>query len=177
MNITISINQYTTPNELIAISRALQAMADTDFSRATHSQPAVEQNTGTLDSGHEEVSSEANPPLEVQGVDEGQRAAPTPVKRGRKPKVSDEPAAPVAEESTPIEDPAAIPLNSQCRAGGSTEAAGSSITVDDVRARLQEYAAAHGVEAGLQLLKQFDANRISELAPENFAAFAEACAV
>lgn len=195
MNITINITHDTTTKNLISLSRALLALADEDFVRAHDSQPAVENNTGTLEFGQVAALHAANPPLEVQGVGTELpigTEAPAPVKRGRKSKntINEDPAIEPSEirggaggavaESSPVinEDSAEIPLNSQCRDGGSTEAAESSpLTIDDVRSVLQQYAAVNGVEAGLTLLKQFNANRISELAPENYAAFAAVCAV
>lgn len=50
------------------------------------------------------------------------------------------------------------------------------LTVDDVRAALQGFTAAHGVPAGLALLKTFGASRISELKAEDYPAFVKGCA-
>jgi hypothetical protein len=44
-----------------------------------------------------------------------------------------------------------------------------------VRAALQSYTVANGIEAGVGLLKQFGAARVSELAAGEYAAFIKAC--
>lgn len=86
-------------------------------------------------------------------------AAPAPAKRGRKPKAAAEPV--VAEE---VVEPVVAKPTAQ-----------ASYTIDDVRAALQQYTAAHGVTGGIALLKSFHASRISELPAASYAEFIGQC--
>lgn len=130
------------------------------FAPAHHhadAQPAV-VNTGSTESAEYHPQS-----TEVSAVVEAaEEAAPAPVKkRGRtKPEIREEPVFEAAPEPAPIAEPAevAIPL-----------------TIDDVRAALQSYTAKAGIDGGIQLLKNFGAQRISELKAGDYAAFVEAC--
>mgnify|MGYP003350066597 CR=1 FL=1 len=49
-------------------------------------------------------------------------------------------------------------------------------TLDDVRAALQAFVGQNGMPAGLELLKEFDCARISELSADQYAAFMARCA-
>lgn len=83
-------------------------------------------------------------------------------KRGRKPKAEQpEPVAEVDERQLELPEPVA-------------EA--KPLTIDEVRAALQQFTAAKGVPAGIELLKKFNASRISELAEDNYASFVAECA-
>jgi len=53
----------------------------------------------------------------------------------------------------------------------------ASLTLDDVRAKLQAFTVAKGVPEGIALLKKFEAARISELPAEKYADFVKACEV
>lgn len=121
-------------------------------------QPEVAQNTGTTATGVD-LSPEGS------GVDEGTASAVAPVtekpKRVKKEKVEEPVVATnsVVEPEAPVEQDNAKPL-----------------TLDEVRAALQAFTASKGVPAGIELLKEFEAGRISELAAEKYAAFVERCA-
>lgn len=124
-------------------------------------QPAVAQNTGTTATGF------TSPLPEGSGVSGAvaEAAAPTPEKKTRAKK-SVATAGEVPTSSTPAADTAAS-------AASSTD---KPLTLDEVRAALQAFTAAKGVPAGIELLKKYNAGRISELAEENFAAFVADCA-
>lgn len=111
-------------------------------------------------------------------------------KRGRKPKAEPAPLPPVVSgqewrvpnppEPSPVPEPVVevqaqaepeLPLETN------TVATATELTLDDVRGALQGYTAKHGVPAGIELLKKFDAGRISELNADQYAAFVEACGV
>lgn len=89
--------------------------------------------------------------------------AATPAKRGRKPKneLKTDPEVEVQPEPEPV-----VVAEPELRA----------LSIDEVRAALQQYTAAKGVPAGIELLKKFSAGRISELAAEQYAAFVAECA-
>ena len=55
-------------------------------------------------------------------------------------------------------------------------AASASLTLDDVRAALMTYTKKHSMDAGVELLKKFGAQRISELPAEKFAEFVKEAA-
>lgn len=133
------------------------------FAPAHHhadAQPAV-VNTGSTESAEYHPQS-----TEVSAVS-GADAAPAPVKkRGRmKPEVREEEPAPepveaveAVVEAEPVEPEPA-----------------KAYTIDDVRAALQSYTAKAGIDGGIQLLKNFGAQRISELKAGDYAAFVGAC--
>jgi hypothetical protein len=123
-------------------------------------QPTVTQNGGTTATG-----STLSP--EGSGVDESAAPAVAPVTekkpRAKKPVATQEEAAPV--EPTPSTSAPAQTADAK------------PLSLDEVRAALQQFTASKGVPAGIELLKKYNAGRISELAEENFAAFAAECAV
>lgn len=102
--------------------------------------------------------------------------APEPVaekpKRGRKPK--EQAAAPVVEEDAPQAEPQAEPQVDEPQITHSDPAV---FTLDEVRSALQQYTAAKGIGAGVALLKEFGAGRISELAEGDYASFVAGCAL
>lgn len=53
----------------------------------------------------------------------------------------------------------------------------AGFTIDGVRVALQQFTAVKGVPAGVALLKEFGASRISELKAEQYDAFVAQCAV
>ena len=55
-------------------------------------------------------------------------------------------------------------------------AEGAIRTLDDVRAALQGFVGKNGMPAGLELLKEFECARISELSTDQYAAFLARCA-
>lgn len=89
-------------------------------------------------------------------------------KRGRKPK--EQAAAPVVEEDVPTAEP-------QVDEPQITHSDPAVFTLDEVRSALQQYTAAKGIGAGVALLKEFGAGRISELAESDYASFVAGCAV
>jgi hypothetical protein len=109
-------------------------------------------------------------------------AATTPAKRGRKPatgakqEVALEPVGKPFVEFAGEADGLFQPM-----ADASADEAllvidiSKPITLDDVRAALQKFTSVSGIPAGIELLKKFGANRISELKAEDYAAFVEGC--
>ncbi|WP_104668682.1 hypothetical protein [Ensifer adhaerens] len=132
-----------------------------------HAQPEVAQNTGSSEpappftgdpAGQPESAAEDSPPTSS--------AAPavTEQKRGRPRKeTAQESTAPAVEEQAPAEP---------------AKESAQPITLDDLRAALQVFTAKNGIEAGMPLLAQYNARRISEMAeqPEDAkAAFIKEC--
>lgn len=135
-------------------------------------QPAVAQNTGTTGAGLD-LSPAAS------GVDGagalGAPGADQPAPVIEKPKrVKKEAAAPV-EKSAPAAAEQDTSASAQPAEAATAQA--KTLTLDEVRAALQQFTASKGVPAGIELLKKYNAGRISELAEEHFAAFAAECAV
>lgn len=142
------------PNDLKLLNELLARFESPK--NAANAQPEV-ANTGT-------AASELPPSAEGSSVSEPVAAEPAPaapVKRSRmKPQIREE--AEVVAEAAP--EPAPAPES-------------KPVTLDEVRAALQAFTAAHGVPAGIELLKGFEAGRISELKPEQYGAFVKGCAV
>ena len=123
-------------------------------------QPEVASNTGTTATGSTFLPEGGG----VTGA--AQEAAPAPVKE-KKVKAK-------AVEAAPVEEPVAVE-----KAVVEPETAPQSdkpLSLDEVRAALQQFTATKGVPAGIELLKTFDAGRISELVAGKYAEFVEACA-
>lgn len=125
-------------------------------------QPEVATNTGTTGSGL---------PLspEASGVSEpvADPAPAAPVKKTRAKK----------EAVEQVEKP--VDTESSANTAATEATAGTSakpLTLDEVRAALQQYTASKGVPAGIELLKKFGAGRISELDADNYASFVAECA-
>lgn len=141
--------QAMSVRELTATSAFLQALTFGE-----QAQPAVASNTGSTEPVASPTGDPAGSPAQSQSEvvalpASTSEAVTEPKKRGRKPKedvVTAEQAAAV-DETACIEQPKARP-----------------ITIDDLRAALQRFTAASGMPAGIELLKGFGCNRISELA-------------
>lgn len=136
-------------------------------------QPAVAENTGT-------TALVTPPSTEGSGVSEPVVEQSTPAaseKKERKPRAkkeepvqaevvvdepTDEPEPEVAAEPKPVE-----------QAAPAVDA--KPLSLDEVRAALQLFTGKHGMQAAIKLLGEFGAGRISELKPEQYAAFAEKC--
>lgn len=149
MQITFTFDT-TNPTDLSLLNKI------TDFAaKVQEAQPEV-ANTGSTATGLNSLSPEGS------GVSEpvAEKAPAAPVKRTRKPK---EEAAPVVEPEAPAEAP-------------EQEAEAKTYSLDEVRAALQQFTAKSGVPAGIDLLKSFNAGRISELDAGDYAAFVERCA-
>ena len=137
---------------------------------SAEAQPAVAENTGTTASGStlspegSGVSGEAGA-LGVPGADKP--ASPAPEKKTRKAKVT-EAAAP--SQGNPGDSDA----QSTPEPGAPSAAAP---TIDEVRAALQSFTTAKGMPAAIELLKSYNAGRISELKPEQYADFVKKCNV
>jgi hypothetical protein len=123
-------------------------------------QPTVAQNGGTTGAGLD-LSPAAS------GVDESAATAVAPV---TEKKVKAKKSVPAAEPATP----SAEPESASTSATVASEA--KSLSLDEVRAALQSFTASKGVPAGIELLKKYNAGRISELEEANYAAFAADCA-
>lgn len=158
------------PNDLKILSAIL--------SMAVAPQPEVGQNTGT-------VASSESPSLPHEGNGVGGAAevdaAPVPekAKRGRKPKA--EAVEPVAVEEPQgnveaVVEETAAPAAVEETASGADAPEAKPLTLDEVRAALQTFTTANGIPAGIALLKEFNAGRISELDASNYAAFVARCA-
>jgi len=106
--------------------------------------------------------------------------AATPAKRGRKPK-NEVAAAPVEKSpeaaSTETEGTQAAASSETADASATAEPELPALSIDEVRAALQQFTAVKGVPAGIELLKEFGAGRISELSFSQYPFFVERCAV
>ena len=116
------------------------------------------------------------------GVPEAVQPALTPVKTrtmkegiaASKAKKAEKEAASEAQfaaKQLPLNLPEANPAPSEATA----DVPSQPITLDDVRAALQALTATQGVPAGVELLKKYDAARISELKIEQYGDFIKAC--
>jgi hypothetical protein len=122
----------------------------------SQTQPVVVHNAGIVEASvtsggfDDDAGGGEAPPAATSGD--------APKKRGRKPKAEAvEAVAPSVAESATQAQEEVLP------------------TLDTVRAALQSYTVANGIEAGVGLLKQFGAARVSELAAGEYAAFIKAC--
>jgi hypothetical protein len=95
---------------------------------------------------------------------ESEETAPVaPAKRGRKPKSAAAPVAPVTEDAEEVEE--------QEVDAPSAPAKGSAPTKDELEATVRKVFnnPKHGVAAARKILSKYNAQRVSELKPENFA--------
>lgn len=162
-------------NKIMDFAQMLQPERD--------AQPEVAQNTGTTATGVDlspegsGVTGEAVPPS----------ASPAPEKAPRKPRAKKEEVAPAPEVKSGQEWAAAGKSASTQEASAPEEPTPSTsapaetadtkpLTLDEVRSALQQFTAKHGVPAGIELLKEFNSGRISELDAGNYAEFVERCA-
>jgi len=127
-------------------------------------QPEVASNTGSTATGLT-LSPEGS------GVDESAAPAVAPVtekpKRTRKAK----------EETAPVEENVSKETEKVDTSAEPVAASDKPLTLDEVRAALQSFTATKGVPAGIELLKDFGATRISELAAEKYNDFVVKCEV
>ena len=147
MKLTIDIDLATDSREQIAMVANLLNNVTNAARRPTSTQPQVVENSGSTGSAPTFTPSDDA----VVGADV---AGEQPEDKSAPTDVSEDTqsSAPAAESSTVL-------------------------TLDDVRAALQGFTAANGVPAGIELLKEFGATRISELKAEQFAAFMGKCSV
>lgn len=138
-------------------------------------QPEVAQNTGTTATGVDlspegsGVSGEAVPPS----------ASPAPEKAPRKPRAKKEEVAAAPVEKQGATASSAQTAATEASAGTSAQPSDEAkpLTLDEVRAALQQFTASKGVPAGIELLKKFNAGRISELEEGDYASFVAECAL
>jgi hypothetical protein len=117
-------------------------------------------------------------PVQAAAPQPGVLETPPPAapRRGRPPKAVS-PAAPspavpsTAPSPAPAEPAAAAEPPAPEPAGG----AAPSVTIDDARKALSDLNTAKGLDVARAALIHFGANRISELAPENYAGFVAHC--
>lgn len=159
-------------NILQLLLKYVNLLQGSEYASAEHTkqaQPGVADNPGS-------TASAVNPSsVEGSGVSEPvAEQAPAPVeKKERKPRakkeeaVAAEPQNEVAESAEPVAETVAESATTDAK----------PLTIDDVRSALQQFTAGKGVPAGIELLKEFKAARISELAEEQYADFVKACAV
>jgi hypothetical protein len=122
-------------------------------------QPTVTHNGGTTATGLT-LSPEGSG---VSGA-VAEAAAPAPVKekKAKKPVATAEEAP---TSNTSVADTAASVASSTDK----------PLSLDEVRAALQQFTASNGVPAGIELLKKYNAARISELGEEHYGAFIADC--
>lgn len=151
-----------------------------------HAQPEVVDNTGTVGLAASAMTSKANGVSDGAGEAADAAGDPTPAldnvqaeakgKRGRKPKVD----APEPEPITSGDEWKVPETKPDPQRDANPQPEGEPVkqlTLDDVRGALQQFTAEKGVPAGVELLKKFNAGRISELAAADYAEFVKACAV
>lgn len=148
MQLTVNINDPAEINAAIAILNKLL--------------PAEQRDATRRPSGM---------PVGVAAVDDpsvGADPTPAPVteapKRGR------------PRKTEPAQEVAAEPVGKSQEDSGSAPTTDSSTTattytLDDIRNALKTYTSKHGMDAGIALLKSFEAQRVSELAAEKYAEF------
>lgn len=153
-------------------------------------QPAVGENTGTSASGSVSLTEGAGVSGEVaSGANAASSPAPEKRKPGRPTKEALEArkAVEAAAMAGHAQGGAAAPTG-ETQAQGSGMVAGSAsageekpagdtkaYTLDDVRAKLQAFTTAKTIDAGLDLLREFGASRVSEVKPEQYAEFMAKC--
>lgn len=136
------------------------ALLKLNLAPAGDAQPEVAQNTGSTATG-------SNPLPEGSGVT-GEAASATaaassaPVKE-KKPKKT-------ATENVSKDEPKIDTSEA------AVETSDKPLTLDEVRAALQTFTASKGVPAGIELLKEFGAGRVSELDAGKYANFVAKCA-
>jgi len=153
----------TNPSDLRLLERFLNTL------ESAPTQPEVVQNTGTAASAVSLPFGAEGSGVSAPAVGQSTPAAPEK-KRGRPAKekaeaVVDEPAVEAASE--PVVEVIAVDNVVE----NTTPA-----TLDDVRAALQGFVGKNGMPAGLELLKEFECARISELSTDQYAAFMARCA-
>lgn len=190
MKLTIDIDLTTDSREQIAmVANLLNTVTNASRRPSASAQPEVASNTGSEGSGFSlspsdlAVTGEAIPAAEaapeaspVVVKDAGGKDA---VKRTRRTKAEMEAAVEPVEKSSPVVEsetqPTSTPAAQPTTAEPAATAGPSVATLDDVRAALQAFTADKGVPAGIELLKEFGAARISELKSEHYGAFIAKC--
>ena len=175
MQIRIEIDPlFDSAAELLATSMFLAKLAGVPkisrFNGNEPPQPEVGKNTGSVSTGLSALSPGAGA-VTGAGADDAPAAGTSGKPRGRPRKVVEVapptpqvPTEPEVKTETP--PPAGAPDPS------------SALTLDDhVRPALGAYTAKNGIEKGIALLAEFNAKRVSELQPEQYADFVKKCEV
>lgn len=116
---------------------------------------AKTESTSTVTDAPAEAKRRGRPRKEVTGMPVGKSEPQSPA--------STEDSAPKVESSSTSTDAETAPTKSE------------PLTLDDVRAALQEFTGAKGVPAGIELLREFGAARVSELPADRYAEFVGQC--
>jgi hypothetical protein len=176
MKLTIDIDLNTDSREQIAMVANLLNNVTNAARRPTSTQPQVVENSGSAGpglSGDSAVSGEV-----AQGkVTPVDATSPTPVKEAKRRSKKEEAAAQVGEPAaaTATAGSTATQTLAPADAKQENETGIATATLDDVRTALQAFTASKGVPAGIELLKEFGAARISELKADQFGAFILRC--
>ena len=141
-------------------------------------QPEVAQNTGSSEPVPPFTGDPAGQPAGSAQQERMESAAPTePPAEGAAPAVTEQKRGRGRPRKETDQESTAPAVEEQAPAEPATESA-QPITIDDLRAALQVFTAKNGIEAGMPLLAQYNARRISEMAeqPEDAkAAFIKEC--
>jgi len=140
-------------------------------------QPQVGDNSGT--------SATVSPSAEGAGVSGGAAASGAASSASEKKKPGrpkkEEVAAATTGEPAPSTAPVSVRPSSETSTASSPSAAAdkpaTTLTLDDVRTKLQAFTQVKGIEAGIELLKTFEAGRISELPAAKYSEFVAQCTV
>jgi hypothetical protein len=189
MKLTIDIDLNTDSREQIAMVANLLNTVTNAARRPTSTQPQVVDNSGSTGPGLDlSPGDSVVAGAEVKAAEAEPNSAPAVVKRTRRTKAEMEADAAelAAKEAAALVEKLAssqTPAASVAAAVGATtdgtapNATAPALTVDDVRAALQKFTGAKGMPAGIDMLKEFGAARISELKAERFGEFIAKCEV
>lgn len=170
MKITIELELSNTA-ALAALLALAQSQNIPTSVQGAGAQPEVASNAGSsaLVSSLTEGAAVSEGAVVAGETPEAKTAPSAPEKkRGR-------PAKPKEEAAAPVEKPVDAETAPTVSAATTEPAPAKEATIDDVRAALQGFTAKNGVPAGIDLLKEFGAARISELKEADYAAFVEKC--
>jgi len=183
MQIRFEVNpEFDSPAALAAASDFLAKLAEmprAPVSRPESPQPEVGQNTGSAASGlslSTEGSAVTGAGAEAASTADDAPAAGTSGKpRGRPRKVVEPAPEAAAQQTTQAQaEPEVKPEPSP----SGVIAPATDLNLDDhVRPALGAYTAKNGIEKGVALLAEFNAKRVSELQPEQYADFVKKCEV
>lgn len=183
MKLTIDIDLNTDSREQIAMVANLLNTVTNASRRPTSTQPQVVENSGStgpaldLSPGDSAVTGASMTAAEAEPKD-----APVVVKRTRRESSNSALGSRLPQQlDLPLVSPAPVEKSKPDAPTASKQEEPASGTpqnpasLDDVRTALQAFTAGRGVPAGIELLKEFGAARISELKAEQFAAFILKC--
>lgn len=116
--------------------------------------------------------------MQTTGPIEAQPEPPTPSeqrKRGRPPKAKAEPPAPTGDAPAPADQPDPTSPGGETPSNPEATTPPATLELSDVRAALLAYSATHGVPGAGKLLEKYGATKVSDLKPEQYAAFFAEC--